>query len=444
MRQSLKFILLPMGSAGDVHPFIWLARLLQARGHDVVMIVQAAVAELAQRAGVATVTVGDKAQQEELIRHPHLWHPRKAFHLLARHMPEYAREVMPVIEEHIEPGRSVLLGGSLSFGARIFSERWNVPLITVHLQPSLMMSAQDNAVVVAGGEWIAGAPQWLKRGIFNMVHWQVDRQLRKPLGRLRSAAGVPGDMPRGIMRDYWHSPDGVICLFPEWYAPKAADWPRQAVLTRFPLYDEADVLPQDSELARFLATGRSANAANGIIVATPGSANAQAARFLKEAATACQMLGRRAILATRYPEQAPQNLPDSIRTFEYIPFSRVFPHAAQGGAVIHHGGIGTMAQCLAAGAPQLIMAMAHDQPDNGARVRRMGVGDYLYPRAFTAKRIAEKLERLTTAPEVKAACTKYRQKMAEQMSPDEMGELIENTSERALRVRQINGIGVPA
>src|SRR5438445_634188 len=63
--------------------------------------------------------------------------------------------------------------------------------------------------------------------------------------------------------------------------------------------------------------------------------------------------------------------------FEYVRFVRVFGRAA---AVVHHGGIGTTSQCFRAGVPQLIMPMAHDQPDNAARVKRMGVGDYLYPK----------------------------------------------------------------
>src|SRR4051812_35699501 len=159
MNEFRKFILVPMGSAGDVHPFVWLARLLQARGHDVVMVVQSVVGFMAERAGVRTITVGSREEQEAVIHHPHLWHPRKAFNLLARYMPAYAREMVPAIQREIEPGETVMLGGSLSFGARLLSERLNVPLITVHLQPSLMMSAQDNAVMVAGGEWIARSPQ---------------------------------------------------------------------------------------------------------------------------------------------------------------------------------------------------------------------------------------------------------------------------------------------
>ena len=423
-----------MGSAGDVHPLVWLARLLQKRGHDVVMVVQAAVAFMAERAGVRHIAVGDEDEQNEVVRHPDLWHPRNGFKLLARYMPGYAREMIPVIAKELEPERTVLMGGSLAYSSRIAAERWNVPLLTVHLQPSLMMSLEDTPVMVAGMEWVARSPRWLKQRIFGVAHWQVDHHLRRPLGRVRRDAGVPGVMPKGVMRQWWHSPDGVLCMFPEWYARKASDWPAQAELTRFPLYDEAEVTEKDEAVERFLAAG------DAPVVVTPGSANAQAAYFLKEAAGACEKLGRRGILVTRYPEQVPAGLPESIRAFEYVPFGRVFPRAA---AVVHHGGIGTMAQCLAAGVPQLIMPMAHDQPDNAVRVKRMHVGDYLYPKSFKAAAIAEKLKNLLESPEVRKGCEKYKCKMGRQMSEDQMGVLIEEMSERALRVRQINGAGVP-
>ena len=75
---------------------------------------------------------------------------------------------------------------------------------------------------------------------------------------------------------------------------------------------------------------------------------------------------------TQYPEQLPARLPNGVRHFNYIPFSTVLPRAA---AFVHHGGIGTTAQALAAGVPQLVVPLAHDQPDNAVRIRHLGVGD---------------------------------------------------------------------
>jgi rhamnosyltransferase subunit B len=436
MDQRLKFVVVPMGSAGDVHPLTWLARVLMGRGHEVVMVVQAVAGDVAERAGVPFVGVGDAKDQEQVVRHPDLWHPRKAFNLIARHMPDYARTMIPAIRKQVAPERTVLVAGTLAFAARIVGERWNVPMVSVHLQPSLMMSVEETPVMMAGGEWMTRAPRWLKRGFFGLANLQVDWRLGRPLGRVRREVGIRERMPRGMMRGgggWWHSPDGVVCLFPEWFAKKAADWPRQAVLTRFPLYDESDVLERDEKVERFMAGG------DAPVVITPGSANAQAERFIREAVGAVRKLGRRGMVVTRYPEQVPADLGAGIETFEYVPFAWVFPRAA---AVIHHGGIGTTAQCLAAGVPQLIMPMAHDQPDNAARVKRMGVGDYLYPKAFRAEEIARRLKELAASAAVKKACARYRCKMGQQMAPGAVAELIEEMGERALRVRRINGAGV--
>jgi UDP:flavonoid glycosyltransferase YjiC (YdhE family) len=51
-------------------------------------------------------------------------------------------------------------------------------------------------------------------------------------------------------------------------------------------------------------------------------------------------------------------------------------------AVVHHGGIGTTAEALRSGRPQLVLPVGGDQPDNAARLARIGaavtmpVGDF--------------------------------------------------------------------
>jgi UDP:flavonoid glycosyltransferase YjiC (YdhE family) len=68
------------------------------------------------------------------------------------------------------------------------------------------------------------------------------------------------------------------------------------------------------------------------------------------------------------------SLPNGVRHFDYVPLSKVLPRST---ALIHHGGIGTMSQAIAAGIPQLIIPTSHDQPDNAVRVRRLGIGEFL-------------------------------------------------------------------
>jgi hypothetical protein len=108
-------------------------------------------------------------------------------------------------------------------------------------------------------------------------------------------------------------------------------------------------------------------------------------------------------LLTQFPDQLPPSLPGGVRQFDYVPFSVVLPRCA---ALIHHGGIGTTAQAIAAGAPQLVVPTTHDQPDNAVRIRRLGLGDFILPRDYTKASVMEKLDRLTT-PAVKGTCQRW-------------------------------------
>jgi rhamnosyltransferase subunit B len=58
----------------------------------------------------------------------------------------------------------------------------------------------------------------------------------------------------------------------------------------------------------------------------------------------------------------------------YSPFSQLLPQCA---ALVHHGGIGSCAQALAAGIPQIIQPCAHDQFENARCVQALGAGEHL-------------------------------------------------------------------
>jgi UDP:flavonoid glycosyltransferase YjiC (YdhE family) len=129
------------------------------------------------------------------------------------------------------------------------------------------------------------------------------------------------------------------------------------------------------------------------VVFAPGSANTNASAFFAAAIAACQKLGRRGILLSRYRDHIPKDLPPEVLYCEFVPFSHLLPCSA---ALVHHGGIGTCGQGLAAGVPQIVMPMAYDQLDNASRLRRLGVADILPPKRFTATNLARALDRLLT------------------------------------------------
>ncbi len=152
---------------------------------------------------------------------------------------------------------------------------------------------------------------------------------------------------------------------------------------------------------RIRISKRSSRPVQPPVVFTPGSAMKHGRDFFRVAIEACQRRGGRGLLLARYAAQIPSDLPAGIRHFSYIPFSQVLPRCA---AVVHHGGIGTTAQGLAAGIPQLVMPMAHDQPDNAARLERLGVGHGLRPKRFQTPAVVQLLDELLNSSQVTARC----------------------------------------
>jgi UDP:flavonoid glycosyltransferase YjiC (YdhE family) len=192
-------------------------------------------------------------------------------------------------------------------------------------------------------------------------------------------------------------------------------------MTGFPLYDDRpDGASLPAEVRSFIEQG------DPPIAFTPGTGMMHGHLFFEAAVQACQLLGRRGILLTKYTEQLPKNLPSSVRHFGYVPFSQLLPHLA---ALVHHGGVGSLAQAMAAGIPQLVMPLAYDQPDNAKRLKRLGVGDSLKPKAFRGPAVAKKLRHLLDSPEVAARCQTLARKVDGAKSREATCDLIEQLVE---------------
>src|SRR5262249_5901453 len=120
-----------------------------------------------------------------------------------------------------------------------------------------------------------------------------------------------------------------------------------------------------------------------------------AGRFYEDSVTAAKQLGGRAVLILNNARNRLPNLPDGVMACNYAPFSQLFPRAA---AIVHHGGIGTTGLAMRAGRPMLVMPCAWDQPDNAARVTRLGIARTIPPHRYTPARVATELRRLLDAP----------------------------------------------
>ena len=108
------------------------------------------------------------------------------------------------------------------------------------------------------------------------------------------------------------------------------------------------------------------------------------------------------------PDQLPKQRSDDVRSFSYLPFSQILPRCA---AITYHGGIGTMAQAIKAGIPHLVVPNSHDQPDNGCRIERLGLGFCVPPRRYRASEMAATLRGLVDSGGIRARCRDYSAKI---------------------------------
>ena len=416
-------VLTPVGSAGDVFPFVMLGRELHRRGHRVTVMAADPFRDVIVHAGLEFVSAGTTDEFEETTRNPDLWDPQRGPRVIFGEIASHMRRGYAVLEQLYVPGETLLVGHSLSVHTRVFEETHKVAAATVHLSPSVFRSDYRQPALPTGQD-VTRWPRWAKRTLW----WAIDRFGIDPflvpeLNAWRSTLGL-APMSR-VFKAWVHSPQLVLGLFPEWFAAPQPDWPRQLRLTGFVPSAELgrELRAADQErLEQFLHAG------SPPIVFTPGSANRHASAFFQAAIGATAKAGRRALLVTPYREHLP-SLPTDAAHFEYVPFSTLFPRAA---AVVHHGGIGTSAQVLNAGVPQLVMPMGFDQPDNGSLLKRLGVAEVVHPKNFTAAVVASALERLLTNEETRARCERARTQMDPQAALKRACDLLE---EAALRGR---------
>ena len=181
---------------------------------------------------------------------------------------------------------------------------------------------------------------------------------------------------------------GVLALFSRLLGAPQPDWPVQTVITGFQFFDQPSA--PDPVLEAWLADGPPP-----VVFTLGSSAVLSPGDFFRESAKAARRIGVRALLlGAPFDSASGLHGPDILR-HPYASYAEVFPRAA---AVVHQGGVGTTAEALRAGRPMLVVPFGVDQPDNGVRMERLGVGRVLCRKQYRAARVARELQHLLSEP----------------------------------------------
>jgi rhamnosyltransferase subunit B len=398
------------GSLGDLHPYVAVARELKRRGHWPVIATFVEYREAVEAAGVefasmrpAMTGFGEPTAIMQrlvdpwggpafLVRGMFMPHLRESYHDLA----------------HACRDADLLVTHPLAFAGPLLAQKEGMRWASTALSPMTQFSAIDPPLFPAA-PWL----MWMRRlGVASYrLLFRIPRALvrrwERPLYELRSELGLPSPGPIAQFEGQY-SPHLHLALFSRVLAAPQSDWPASTRVCGFPRYDGAPLAARaQSELEGFLASGEPP-----VVFGLGSSAVMVAGAFWQAAVAAARELGRRAILLTGIPPESLGPLPPTVKAFDYLPYSAVFPRAA---AVVHTGGVGTLAQALAAGRPQLIVPVAFDQPDNARRTVALGVARSIPFGKATAGAMARALGAVLADPD----CAMRARKVGEEVAPED-------------------------
>lgn len=423
MASDRKFIVVALGTTGDIHPFLGIAAALQARGHAVTFLANEQFEEMASRVGVAFHPVGRIAEYEAAVANPALWDSKRGFEVVWRCVAPAMKATYDFIRRMAASSECVVVAHPLAIlgGAGLARERLpDTCLVAAYLAPANLRSCHDPSQMGP-----TRVPKFLPRLIRRWLWRGIDALFVHPivLPELNAFRKELGLAPVGSFAEYLYGiPDLSITLFPDWFAKLQPDWPPGLERGDFLLFDSQHDAGLPEAVEAFLNDGEPP------VVFTPGSGMRHGAAFFGASLGACLRLDKRAVFLTSHAAQVPDKLPSTIKWFKYIPFRPLLQRAA---ALVHHGGIGSSAEAMRAGIPQLVMPMAHDQFDNAARIEALGVGLRIERRRYSAHAVVEKLSALLRSGPVRDQCRKIAARFHDMHPADSVCRLIENASRGA-------------
>jgi rhamnosyltransferase subunit B len=387
----MRAILVTMGTDGDVLPFVGLGAALRRRGHRVTLAANEHYRALALYHNLSFEALVSEEETAALMGNADIWHPVRSALLGARWGGPAIGKQYALLADLARDEDSALVANPPVFAARLVQEKLSRPLASLVVMPWMIPSVWAPPTMMVMGNLPRRTPRFVVRFYWRILEMFADLLVGPHLNRVRKSLGLPSQ--RRIAR-WTFSRELTVGVFPAWYAPPQPDWPRNTELTGFPLFDGGREKSLPGATLDFLRTGPPP------IAFTFGTGMRHGRELYGAAVEACQRLGARGILLTRFVEQVSSALPSSVHHCPYAPFRRLFPLCA---AVVHHGGVGTTAQAMAAGLPQLILPLAWDQLDNATRVKGLEVGNWLPSKRRRGAELAAGLPALLTS-ESRARC----------------------------------------
>jgi rhamnosyltransferase subunit B len=364
-----KILICTRGSLGDVLPYIALAHGLQKNGHQVLMVVNASNLGVVNKQGIECVAfdVGQDADAQNTKAFKGLTQSLLGSLKVLRKLGKHLREEVACIQR-LAPSFDLIIGSQTSLAAPLVARALGKPWVFSGVSPMAFISFIDPPYL-HGLRWLGKdsmLPNWWK-SVLRWFFLKLSDVIYVDYRQIEQELGLTHQHPLFAGR---YSPWLNLALFSPLLAKPQADWPAKTVQCGFvKATSGAAHQTDDVGLKRFFASGPAP------VVFTLGSiARVDPQDFYDLALKVIAKLGVRAVLIKR--EGVPLNVGPSmpVHVCSFADYSVLFRACR---CVVHHGGVATLMQVMAAGKPSLILPRTLDQFDQAARAQKLGVAEVL-------------------------------------------------------------------
>ncbi|MEV0584558.1 glycosyltransferase [Nonomuraea sp. NPDC050310] len=377
----MRALLVTMGSRGDVQPYLALARGLLAAGHEPVVAGPRRFEPLATPHGIAYAPLPDEMLDlQDKVK----GNGARATITAARSVRPMIRRLLEAQSELLRQDADVVVYHPKALAGPYLAERSGVPAVAGLLLPLYVPTAAFASPIL---------PVRLPRAL-NRASWRMASAVELPY---RGAVRAWRAESLGL-RDAFPAMAELVRQGPVLHAwsphllPSPGDWPDRATPTGFWNLPAGPAWTPSARLAHFLDSGEPP-----VYVGFGSMVGPDPQALTALVIDAVRRTGRRAVLATGWGGLRPGDEPDGVLMIDEAPHDWLLPRTA---AVVHHGGIGTVAAALRAGVPQVVRPFVGDQPFWAARAHVAGVAPAPLGRRLTAEGLATAINRAVTDPEM--------------------------------------------
>ena len=383
----MRFLFTSIRGQGHTRPLLPFAKILQERGHDVLLASPEDTRQMAEKAGVEFAPF-DRMSDEDIQAH---WAGRQ--HLSGDEMARIAirdlfanrtaRAALPKLRKTIVSRKpDVVVRDSAEFAAFALSETLSIPHARVGVHNceveatilDLAVDPMDDLIAELGGPRQKGSGLWSEPAF--------------------------STFPAGFDGEAKHGPDNP---------------PMRVNLNTGMGATEADWTPKSGRPLVYISFG---TVAGGELFGFQ-----EVYKMAIEAAGALDV----DVLLTTGPNIEPRSLepaPDNVVIRSFVPQAAVLKQAS---VVMHHGGSGTLSGAFEAGVPMVVVPLFADQPWNATRVAAAGLGVAVTDR--TVENLRAALRTVLADDAMSERCKKVAAEVAELPGIDVAADRLESLAD---------------